>query len=171
MEAEEEEDGKENGDRYRDTSRGSPLEVIRAGGSAPPPPEENAVLPEFTPERAHLLFWEVYKDFPHHNNASHLDGGVADDAIWKRRWHRLAAKSESQYAKPSGEVGRRFTANLVAKWQGVLGGSWNYKRPLSSPTFFLQRYLVSASQGDPGADHQADGPLGERYPRRHGGVR
>ena len=45
------------------------------------PLEENADLPDFAPERAHLLLQEVYGDFPHHNDRSHLDGGVADNAI------------------------------------------------------------------------------------------
>ena len=58
--------------------------VIHEGGELPPP-EENADLPEFTPERAHLLLREVYEDFPHLNNGSHLDGGVADNALWQRR--------------------------------------------------------------------------------------
>ena len=49
-----------------------------------PPPEENADLPNFTPERAHLLLQGVYGDFPYHNNGSHLDGGVMDGAIWQR---------------------------------------------------------------------------------------
>ena len=33
-----------------------------------PPPEENADLLGFHPERAHLLLQEVYGDFLHHND-------------------------------------------------------------------------------------------------------
>ena len=94
------------------------------------PPEENADLLGFTLERAHLFLQGVYGDFPHHNNASHLDGGIADDAAWQRRWRRLAAQSASWYATPSGAVGRRSTAILAAEWRGVLSRSWNSKRPL-----------------------------------------
>ena len=47
-----------------------------------PPPEENVDLPDFTPERAHLLLQEFCGDFPHHNYESHMDGGVAYNAIW-----------------------------------------------------------------------------------------
>ena len=36
----------------------------------------------------------------------------------------------SWYAKPSGAVGRRFTAILAAEWQGVLAQNWNSKIPL-----------------------------------------
>ena len=50
-------------------------EVIRVGGGLNPP-EENADLPDFTPEHAHLLLREVYGDFIRHNDGSHLYGGV-----------------------------------------------------------------------------------------------
>ena len=42
--------------------------------------EENADLLDFTPECAHLLFLEVYGDFPNHNDGSHLDRGIADNS-------------------------------------------------------------------------------------------
>ena len=60
----------------------------------------------------------------------HLDVGVADDAIWQRRWRRLAAQSARWYATPSGAVGHRFTAILSAEWRGVFGRSWKSERPL-----------------------------------------
>ena len=93
--------------------------------TCPPPPEENADLPDFTPERTHMLLREVYEDFPHHNNWSHLDRGVAYDAIWQRRWRQLAAQSNIWYDMTSVAVGRRFTAILEAEWRGVLAKSWN----------------------------------------------
>ena len=72
-------------------------------------------LPDFTPERAHLSLWEFYGDFPHHNDGSHLNGGVADDAIWQHRWLRLAYQSAIWYATPAGVVGPRFTAILAVE--------------------------------------------------------
>ena len=72
-------------------------------------------LPEFTPESAHLLLWDVYGDYPYHTYGSYLDRGFADDAIWKRRWRRLAAQSASWYSTPSSAVGRRFTAILAVE--------------------------------------------------------
>ena len=77
------------------------------------PLEENADLPGLIPEHAHLLLQGVYGDFPHHNDGSHLDGGIADDAAWQHRLRRLTAQSASWYATPSGEVGCRFTAILA----------------------------------------------------------
>ena len=104
---EEEEDG--------ETPCGGPVEVPCVGGDATPP-EENTDLPGLQPERAHLLLQGVYGDFPHHNDGSHLDGGIADDAAWQRCWRRLAAQSASWYATTSGAMGRRFMAILVAEW-------------------------------------------------------
>ena len=92
------------------------------GGDATPP-EENADFPVFYPERAHLLLQGVYGDFLHHNDGLHLDGGIADNAAWQRRWRRLAAQSASWYATPSGAVGRRFMAVLAAEWWGVISQS------------------------------------------------
>ena len=96
-----------------ETLKGSPVEVIRVGGDMPPP-EENADLPGFHPERAHLLLQGVYGDFMHHNNRSYLEGGIADDAIWKCCCLRITAHSAIWYATPSGVVGHRFTAILAA---------------------------------------------------------
>ena len=95
-----------------------------------PPLEENADLPDFTPEHVHLFLQGVYGDFLHHNNGSHLDEGVADDAIWQCRWCRLAAQLASWYATLSGALGCRFTTILAAEWRGVISRSWISKSPL-----------------------------------------
>ena len=50
-------------------------------GGRPPPPEENADLPDFAPESALLFLQGVYGDYPHHNDGLHLDGGVANNSI------------------------------------------------------------------------------------------
>ena len=102
-----------------ETPWGGAVEVTRVGGGATPP-EENADLPGFAPERAHLLLQVVYGDFPHHNDGSYLDGGIADNAAWQRRCRRLVAQSASWYATPSGVVGRHFMVIFDAEWQGVL---------------------------------------------------
>ena len=56
-----------------------------------PHQEDGADLPDFTPERVHLLFQGVYGDFLHNNGGSHLDLGVLDNAVKKRHWRRHAA--------------------------------------------------------------------------------
>ena len=110
--------------------QGGPQSRSHAWGGMPPPPEENSDLLIFHPERVHLLLQGVYGYFLHHNDGSHLDGGLADTAAWQRRWRRLAVKSTSWYATPSGAVGHRFMAILAAEWRGVLSRSWNSERPL-----------------------------------------
>ena len=104
-------------------------------------PEENADLPGFTSEHAHLLLQGVYGDLLHHNDGSHLDGGIADDAAWQRRWRRLTAQSVSWYAMPYGAVGRQFTGILATEWRGVLGRSWNSERPLVFARIVLMKTL------------------------------
>ena len=99
-------------------------------GGDVPPPEKNADLPGFTPKWAHLLLQGVYGDLLHHNNVSHLDRVIADNALLQCCCCRLVAQSESWYATPSGAVGRRFTEILSAEWRGVLSRIWNSKRPL-----------------------------------------
>ena len=85
-EEEEDKEGREaEGDRDVDTPRGAPVEVTCVGGNVPPP-EENADLPGFQPESAHLLLQGVYRDFPHHNDRAHLDRGIMDNAVCQPRW-------------------------------------------------------------------------------------
>ena len=84
---------------------------------------------------------EVYGEFPYHNDGLHLDGGVADDAIWQRCWHRLAAQLARWYATPIEAVGRRFTAILYVEWQGVIDRSWNFEKPLVFSHIFLTKML------------------------------
>ena len=93
-EEEEEADIEEEEDRYGETPRGAPLEVIRVGGGVPPL-EENADLSDFTSDSAHLLLGDFYVDFPHQKNGLHLDRGVANGVIWHRCWRWLAAHSAS----------------------------------------------------------------------------
>ena len=122
--AEKEDEEEEERAKDGETPQRAPVEVTRKGRGAPPP-EENADLLGFTPERAHLLLQVVYGDFPHHNDGSHLDGGIAYDASWQRRWRRITAQSASWYDTPSGAVGRRFMSILAAEWRGVISRSWN----------------------------------------------
>ena len=83
-EAEEEDNYDKEGDRDRYTPRRTPVDYVRLGGGASPPPEENTDLPDFSPERAHLLLRGFYGYFLDHNDVLHLDRGVTEDTIWKR---------------------------------------------------------------------------------------
>ena len=35
------------------------------------------------------MIHSVYGDNLHRNGGTHLDGGVADDAVWQHRWRRI----------------------------------------------------------------------------------
>ena len=94
------------------------------------------------------MLQEVYGNFPHQNDGSHLDGGVADDALWQRCWRRLAAQSAIWYATPTGEVGRRFTAIMGVGWQGLIEGSWNSKRLLVFTHVILTKTLGVRREND-----------------------
>ena len=74
--------------------------------------------------QAHQLLVEVYGDQLHQNYGTHLDRDMAADAIWKRRWRRLATQSTRWCATPPVVVGRRFTMNLVVEYQGGFDWSW-----------------------------------------------
>ena len=58
-----------------------------------PPPEENKDLPDFTLGHVYLFLQGVYGYFLHHNDGSHLDGGVTYDAIWQRHLIQLDVQS------------------------------------------------------------------------------
>ena len=95
-----------------------------------------------------MLLKGVYGDFPHHNDGSHLDGGVTNDAIWWRRWRQLAAQSASWYAMPYGAVGRRFMTILATEWKGVPIKSWNSDMPLVFAHIILTKTLGVCSAKD-----------------------
>ena len=89
----------EEGDSYGETPRVAPVEVVPVGRDLPPL-EENTDIPDFTPEREHMLLQRIHRNLPHHKDGLHLDGRVTDDAIWQRLWRRLATQSASWYAMP-----------------------------------------------------------------------
>jgi hypothetical protein len=68
--------------------------------------DEGADLPGFVPAAVNGLLDSVYVDHPHHNDGWHLDGGVADDAQWQRRWRQIADLPMTHYSMPKGHVGR-----------------------------------------------------------------
>jgi hypothetical protein len=100
--------------------------------------EEGADLPGFTPVQADHLLDALYGDHPHQNDGSHLRGGVADDAIWQRRWRRMVDLSPTHYSAPKGTVGRRFVATLAKEFRGVTSRDWNSERPLVFVSVILQ---------------------------------
>ena len=105
--------------------------------------EEVTELQGFTPMRAHLLLQEFYGGFLHHNDGTHLTGGVPGDTVWQSCWRQIAAQSAIWYSTPPGKVGRRFTSVLDEEWQGVLDQKWNSKRLLVFAHVVFTKTLVA----------------------------
>ena len=123
-----------------ETPMGEQVNIFRVGGDMPAP-EDNAYLPDFTPETVHLLLRGAYGDYPHHNDGLHLDRRIADAVIWQRHCRQIAAQSDNCYSTPSSAVLRFFTAILSAEWRGVIGRTWNSKSPLVSAHVVLTKTL------------------------------
>ena len=104
-----------------------------------PPQEEGMDLPDVSPARVHLLLQGVYGDLSHHNYGLHLYRGDRDDAVWQCCWFWLAAQFSRWYARPPGEVGRRFTEVLAVEWRVLSTGSETLKYLFSLPTLYLPR--------------------------------
>ena len=82
--------------------------------------QEGGELQGFIPARAHVSLQEVYGEFPHHNDGTHLAGGFMDDAVWKNHWRWITAQSASWYSTSSRKVGCQFTEGLALEWPGVI---------------------------------------------------
>ena len=92
--------------------------------------EEGTDLPRFALSRDHQFIVEVYSDNLHHNYGTHLDGGIAYCAIYKRLWRRLATQLSRWYAMPTRTTGQRFMDIMVVNWQGIFNCKYNSKKYL-----------------------------------------
>jgi hypothetical protein len=92
-----------------------------------------------TLSRADELLIEVYGDTIHQNDGTHLDGGVADDRIWQRRWMKVVSCNLSLWDAPMGRVGKRFVQLLAEEWKGVRERQWNAERPIVCCAAILSR--------------------------------
>jgi hypothetical protein len=63
-------------------------------------------LPGAAISMADLKLKEVYGDYIHQNDGTHLDGGIADDSVWQARWAKLIVLPTQRYQAPGGPVGR-----------------------------------------------------------------
>ena len=101
-------------------------------------PDVGADLPGYVPTAADLLLDSVLGDHVHDNDGTHLDGGIANDRFWQKRWMRIAQLATTRYQVPKGKVGRRFLSIFVNEFQGVRerdAGTRNDPSCLSPPSF------------------------------------
>ena len=71
----------------------------------------------------------VYGDHVHRNDGTHLTGGIADDALWHTRWHRISNLTPRFYDAPKGKAGRHFVILLTEELRGAKELRWNSERP------------------------------------------
>ncbi|KAI2506100.1 hypothetical protein MHU86_8331 [Fragilaria crotonensis] len=101
-------------------------------------PDAGADLPGYFVTAADRLLDSAYGDHVHDNAGTHLHGGFSDDALWQRRWRRMAQIATTRYQAPAGRVGRRFIAILTSEFRGVRERRWNSERPLVFVATVLQ---------------------------------
>ncbi|KAI2504762.1 hypothetical protein MHU86_9698 [Fragilaria crotonensis] len=101
-------------------------------------PDAGADLPGYFVTAADRLLDAAYGDHVHDNAGTHLHGDFSDDALWQRRWRKMAQIATTRYQAPAGRVGRRFIAILTSEFRGVRERRWNSERPLVFVATVLQ---------------------------------
>ena len=115
--------------------------VLEDPEAAPGPvitPDVGADQPGYVVTAADRLLDTAIGDHVHENAGIHLDGGIATDALWQRRWRRMALIATTRYQAPACKVGRRFLTILVAEFRGARERLWNSERPLVFVATVLQ---------------------------------
>ncbi len=105
-------------------------------------------LPGAVVSAADLKLMDVYGDYIHQNDGSHLDGGIVDDAVWQARWAKLIVLPAQRYNAPGGPVGRRFVRMLAEEMSGIRSRKWNSERFIVFQMVILQRSKGVTKAGD-----------------------
>jgi hypothetical protein len=82
---------------------------------------------------------QVYGDYIHQNPGTHLNGEIANDAIWQECWRQLISFPSHAYDVPSGAVGKRFVEKVTEELKGIVARKWNSERFLVFQVVVLQR--------------------------------
>ena len=86
-----------------------------------------------------VLLHGVYGDTLHRNDGRHMDGGVADDNVWQRRYDRVVSHPHPMYNPPKGGLGHRVVSTLAKEFTGVRERKWNSERPLIFAACILRK--------------------------------
>jgi hypothetical protein len=105
-------------------------------------------LPGVTVTEADRKLMEVYDDYIHQNDGTHLDGGIKDDAMWQENWRKLVVLPPQRYDTPSGPVGRRFVRMLTEELKGIKSRKWNSEKFLVFQMVILQRSKEVSGAGN-----------------------
>eukprot|EP00957_Ditylum_brightwellii_P044754 3394045-Ditylum_brightwellii.AAC.1 len=93
-------------------------------------------LESLTPIDKRLI--SVYGDTVHHDDGTHMSGGIDDDKVWQSRWNSLTALPCQQYDVPPSKVGHCFVELLATQINGVTECKWNSNHFIVFPILILQ---------------------------------
>ncbi len=121
-----------------------PSPAVAPRDNTPPPNATEANTPTVNtppalPPSADQKLTEVFGDTIHRNDGRHLDGGIADDQCWQRRYDAIVANSHTLYLPPQGRIGAAVITQLAAELRGVRERKWNSERPLAFAACVLRR--------------------------------
>ena len=125
-----------------DSDDDEPLLLSQPGQEEEPPhPQEQRETDEGRPTReiGERKLMEVYGDHVYQNDGSHLDGGIADDAVWQERWKKVVGLPPQRYNVPNGKVGVLFVKEVAVEMQGIVDRRWNAERFIVFQSVILQR--------------------------------
>ena len=92
--------------------------------------EEDTDLGAYHLTRTDHMVFSVYVEHLQRNDVIHLDGGMANDSVWKHNCQITGNLSMICYDAPQGCIGRRFLQRLIAELKGVQFRVCNYESPL-----------------------------------------
>jgi len=72
----------------------------------------------------------VYGNMIHCNDGCHLDGGIANDGVWQRRYNPVVVHLHPMYNPPKVGVGHRVILTMMREFTGVCECKWNSERAL-----------------------------------------
>ncbi len=81
----------------------------------------------------------VYGKTIHQNDGRHLDGSIANDAVWQARYDSVVANPHQLYLPPQGKIGAEVVSLVASELRGVHERKWNSKRPLILMACILRR--------------------------------
>ena len=99
--------------------------------------EEGTDMSDYFLATAGHMILSVYSDHLHRNNGSHLELGVANKAVWQRRWKHIKNLCVKLYDAPRGCIMHHFVQQPTAELKGVQTRGWNSEHPLVFASIIL----------------------------------
>jgi hypothetical protein len=87
--------------------------------------QEEGDTPGSPTSDADRMINEVSRDHLHQNPGTHLNGGIADNALWQERWQQLVSFPSQAYDVPSGAIGKWFVKKVSDELKEIVSCKWN----------------------------------------------